>query len=695
MANEMMDAAVQYVRMGWSIFPIKPKSKAPATKHGVKDAQRDLDDTRELWTARPDMNIAIAAGAVSGDIVIIDIDLDPDSEKDGYETLREWEKEHGELPETVQALTPRGGCHMFYRVPHGTTFPNTKNEDLAVDVRSDGGYIVAPPSVHPNGGTYQWEHDPSEYAVADADANVLAFIEHVQYGVSSKSGKPFDLPEVIYKGARDDTLFKYACSLQAQGYQDHEIFTLVHAVNAQRCKPPLENRLVDAKVNSALNYEKGKPHGAQEIDQEEEEDDGLPQFRKGRHFCHDVMGDYLIGECGACTIEGAPACWVGDRYMSGYEGIHKAIVALDKQSTRANQNEVYNYLVAAMPAMDPAPPNLIAFNNGLYDMDTYELREYDKGTIITNVIPHAYNEDAYSEVADRFLTSISCGDLTIRANLEEVIGLCMWRNNSVGWAVCPILIGEGNNGKSTYLKALSFVLGFENVSSLDIALVGQRFQAGQLVGKLANIGDDISNVYITGDVLAIFKKMVTGERIYTDVKGTSGFDFTPYCTMIFSANEFPRLEDHSEGIMRRFWGIPFKGKFKRGIKGFDPNLVDKLLTEEAAEYFIQCGIRGLTRIRANQGMTPSKFAEEIVQDLRVQNDTVLQWLEDVPQKSTDIIGTETGYLYQQYKDWASESGVRAVSRRQFSARICKEYDLKSVPNHGRRVYASNVKEEGK
>ena len=253
MANEMMDAAVQYVRMGWSIFPIKPKSKAPATKHGVKDAQRDLDDTRELWTARPDMNIAIAAGAVSGDIVIIDIDLDPDSEKDGYETLREWEKEHGELPETVQALTPRGGCHMFYRVPHGTTFPNTKNEDLAVDVRSDGGYIVAPPSVHPNGGTYQWEHDPSEYAVADADANVLAFIEHVQYGVSSKSGKPFDLPEVIYKGARDDTLFKYACSLQAQGYQDHEIFTLVHAVNAQRCKPPLENRLVDAKVNSALN----------------------------------------------------------------------------------------------------------------------------------------------------------------------------------------------------------------------------------------------------------------------------------------------------------------------------------------------------------------------------------------------------------------------------------------------------------
>lgn len=254
MAETLAEAAERYASMGWAVFPLRPRGKEPRTKNGVKDACADVEQVRAFWARYPDSNIGIAMGEPSGGIVAIDADVDPEAGKDGVDTISEWERAHGELPETACSLTGRDGYHMLYRM-EGVR--NSVNADAAVDIRSTGGYIVAPPSVHPNGRSYAWECDPSEYPVADADDNVRAFVASVQpaHGARSERVSAKDAPK---EGGRNDALYRMACSLQAQEWDDDAIAHAIRTYNADRCEPPLPAAEVDRLIESALSKPKGR-----------------------------------------------------------------------------------------------------------------------------------------------------------------------------------------------------------------------------------------------------------------------------------------------------------------------------------------------------------------------------------------------------------------------------------------------------
>lgn len=248
--SEFKQAALTYAKLGLPVFPLAEKQKVPAVKGGCKVATIDLDQIEQAWNARPYLNVAIATG---NGLAVIDIDVDDLKGEDGMVELKAWEAQHGELPETVTAVTGRGGYHMFYRIDKPVSC--STNAELGIDIRGDGGYIVAPPSVHPNGTTYEWENSPEEYEIAKADDNVMAFIRHVQ--PSSKRGTHFKLPETIGEGERNDTLMRMACSLQSYGYDDDLIRAMVESANKLKCKPPLPAYELDNIVKSATRYEKG------------------------------------------------------------------------------------------------------------------------------------------------------------------------------------------------------------------------------------------------------------------------------------------------------------------------------------------------------------------------------------------------------------------------------------------------------
>lgn len=254
MAETLAEAAERYASMGWAVFPLRPRGKEPRTRNGVKDACADVEQVRAWWARNPDDNIGIAMGEPSGGIVAIDADVDPAAGKDGLGTVAEWEREHGELPETARSLTGRDGCHMLYRM-EGVR--NSVNAEAAVDVRGTGGYIVAPPSVHPNGRRYEWECDPSEFPVADADGNVRAFVASVQPARSQRSGR-VSAREAPKEGGRNDALYRMACSLQAQEWDDGAIEHAIRTYNADRCEPPLPEDEVDRLLESALSKPKGR-----------------------------------------------------------------------------------------------------------------------------------------------------------------------------------------------------------------------------------------------------------------------------------------------------------------------------------------------------------------------------------------------------------------------------------------------------
>ena len=662
MPSELATAAEQYAKLGLAVFPVLPQSKRPAVVNGLKDATTDVATIRDGWHHNPMFNIGMSTGSVSGGVIVIDVDLDDDSGKDGYEYLRQWEKEHGELPETVTAITGRGGMHLFYRVRE--EIRNTTNEELGIDLRGDGGYVMLPPSVHPNGRRYEWENDPEDFSIAYADSNVMAFIESVR--PKNSGGKRFELNEEIRSGERNDVLFKYACSLQSRFLGDAEVTALVHEANRKRCKPPLSDDEVEKIINSALGYDKGQ----------EGRDTTAQLSSQGREPLHVRIARKLIEENNACFIGNIPAIWVNERYMLGWRNIDNRILEIHRGAKKQVRSEVHAYIDIVAPRFEPVSPEYIAFENGIVDMG-YGLIPYSKDMHITNAIPWEYHYDCYDETADKFLDDISCGDSTIRKNLEELIGLCMFRSNR--YASAAFLLGEGSNGKSTYINAVRNVLGDDNVSSLDVAVIGERFQAGRIAGKLANLGDDISNEYISGSKLSVFKKATSGETLYTDVKGSDGFEFKPYCTLIFSANEMPRLGDSTDGTLRRMFPIPFNARFKREDGRFDPDLSRKLATKEAAEYFIRVGIEGLQRVVYQSGVTENECSKKMLREIHVENDSVLQWITDENVSLSEIVGTSTDLVFEEYVTWCENSKTKPMKKATFSKRLSKAMNVVTVP----------------
>ena len=173
--KSMKEWALYYAELGLAVFPLAYRNKVPAIEGGCKAATTEKSKIERWWNQNPRYNIGIATGNKSNGLVVIDLDVDKNKGIDGYEVLRDWQNKHGELPETWQSITGRGGYHYFYK--DTITHSNKVGLYEGVDIRGEGGYIVAPPSVHPNGNTYEWEQEPKEYEIAQVDDIVNDFFK--------------------------------------------------------------------------------------------------------------------------------------------------------------------------------------------------------------------------------------------------------------------------------------------------------------------------------------------------------------------------------------------------------------------------------------------------------------------------------------------------------------------------------------
>lgn len=251
--NDLGEAAIEYVTNGFAVFPCERDSKEPATIHGFKDATKNPDAVKRLWRDYPNNNIGIATGAVSGGVFVVDVDNH--NGVDGAQYLLEWQREHGEFPETACATTGSGGTHYFFKAPSGVSVRNAAHVIEGVDVRGDGGYIIAPPSRHPNGNRYEWDLHFLDYPIAEANESVMELVRNN----GAQDYVRFELPDSIGSGKRNDVLFKYASSLQSRGMDDAQIIASVSDANRARCKPPLSETEVKKLINSVLRFDKGEP----------------------------------------------------------------------------------------------------------------------------------------------------------------------------------------------------------------------------------------------------------------------------------------------------------------------------------------------------------------------------------------------------------------------------------------------------
>lgn len=272
MEDRRAQAALVYAqKYGFAVFPLHSvrdgrctcgnakcdrKGKHPRTQGGLKDASKDPQVITRWWRRWPDANVGIATGAVSGFWVL---DIDTAGGKAGEDSLDYLQDELGPLPATWEQITGSGGRHMLFRYP-GIPIKNKVGWMEGLDVRGDGGYIVAPPSVHASGRTYEWEleHHPAEIPMAMApELWVSALTEPKQ-----STGQAVDLPDKFAAGQRNELMFRLGASLRARGLSAAALRAALHEENRARCTPPLSDHEVDTIAESCAKYAPGEPRPA-------------------------------------------------------------------------------------------------------------------------------------------------------------------------------------------------------------------------------------------------------------------------------------------------------------------------------------------------------------------------------------------------------------------------------------------------
>lgn len=235
--------AKKYAEQNWQVFPLQARQKTPI----VKWADMATSDETMIvgwWDNNPDANIGIACGRRSGVIV-----LDVDSGHGGYESIAELREKYGEIPETAVVKTGSGGEHIYFKHP-GVEIRNSAGKlGRGLDIRGDGGYVVAPPSVHPNGNRYEWVVRPRDVGLA----------EMPQWMVDLLTVKEAPVPVVtnglIANGSRNNTLTSKAGAMRRAGFSEDEIFPALLAYNRRNCLPPLPDGEVLSIARSMTRYQ--------------------------------------------------------------------------------------------------------------------------------------------------------------------------------------------------------------------------------------------------------------------------------------------------------------------------------------------------------------------------------------------------------------------------------------------------------
>ena len=454
---------------------------------------------------------------------------------------------------------------------------------------------------------------------------------------------------------RNQSLFNYILTLQSNDFSVEETRETIRIINQFVLKVPLS----DDEIETILRDEAFQK----------------PVFFMGSTFLFDKFAVFLKNNHHIIKINNQLHIYKNGIYISGLAEIETEMIKHIPQLNRAKRAEVLAYLDILIRENTKAEDaNLIAFENGLYDIVDDSFVPFTPEHIITNKIRWNYRPEAYSKLTDEVLDRIACGDKQIRELLEEAIGYCFYRRNELGKAF--ILTGDKANGKSTFLSMVQWLLGDENIASLDLKELGDRFKTAEMFGKLANIGDDIGDEFIPN--AAIFKKLVTGDRVSAERKGQNPFEFNNYAKLLFSANNIPRIKDKAGAVQRRLTIIPFDAKFTVDDPGFDPYIKHKLKSSEVMEYLIILGIAGLKRMLTNRQFTTSTKVQKAMDEYEKNNNPILGFFKECEDEDFQIENEPTNKVYKRYQEYCLANSLQPMSSIEFSKQVNRILNMKVI-----------------
>lgn len=519
---------------------------------------------------------------------------------------------------------------------------------IEVDVRSYGKLCYT--KVKQEGNWREWIEPVYDFEDLDEVPFWLQPINH-----------SYDLVDLKQGEGRNDKLFSY-------------IIVLNNYMNKEKVRETFY------LINEYILGDKLEYKELETILRDESFDNLRPNFFERNKFLFDKFAKWLCNNYSIMRRDKVLYVYDNNHYCNDNSIIERLMIKHIPSLNKNQRNETLDYLRLTAPVIPEISYYYIICKNCIVDIRDRKAYPYSKDFFIPTLIEATFDPKIKKcEVVDKFMERVCCGDKEIENLIYEMIGYCLIPTSKFQKSF--ILYGDGSNGKSTLLDVIISILGDVNVSSLSFKEINHNFKLAEITDKLANIGDDISDEYITDS--SIFKKLVTGEEITVERKHEQPYKIRNTATLIFATNNLPNMQDKSNGMVRRLCVIPFNATITKKDPDYDPFIIDKLTTDEAKSYILNKALLGIERVFVNQEFTLPKEVEKLMDDYYKEINNVIQYL-DTNDYDKLLLGKTSKDAFNDYVFWCANNNQPPYKLRRFNTEVRKRtnYDLEQRKKNG-------------
>jgi len=699
----MLEAALAEAARGRLVFPLhgvtakdhctcgkypcgdgnKNAGKHPRETGGFYNATGVAATIRAWWTRCPDANIGIRTGRESGLVVL---DIDP--RNGGDESLEDLRAAYGDLPETVSCLTGGGGSHHYFAHPGDREVKCATNLGgfRGIDLKADGGYVIAPPSQHASGREYVWNVllHPEETALAPCPSFILGLAgqrtEPPPGGARPGDGEP------VREGARNATLTSLAGTMRRRGMSESAILAALVEENA-RFQPPLAADEVASIAKSVSRYAPGptEPEHLTDLGNARRlcaRFNGEARFRmppdewvmwNGRHWAADTQGQVIrfAKEVALGIYREAAAAKESEmraslaKHAIKSESARAILAMVEMAKTEAD--------IPADPMIFDADPWLFNVQNGTLDLRTGKLREHRRSDFITKIAPVQYAPGAVSKRFEHYLALV-LPDAALRSFVQRAIGYSMTGLTTEERLF--LVYGPTASGKSTLLESVKATFGsYAMTADFDTFLARRdvgcpRPDVARLEGARF-----VSSIEVEeGKRLAegLVKQLTGGDTVTARELFQKSFEFVPQCTLWLAANDEPRVRDDDGALWRRILQIPFSVSIPEDKQ--DPKvkaeLRDPAISGPAILAWAVVGCLEWQKI----GLAPPAAVLAATKSYRERMDPIADFLDERCEFGSNA-SVSVAELFEGYCEWCKDRRVKALGKKAFSTRLAKRPEV--------------------
>ncbi len=636
---------------GFNCIPLKHQSKEPDVF-----SWKQFQGRQYTGSFKEGQNVAIVCGKISG-IVVIDIDdktliNEILIDENGKPTFQDWKTR------TLMTETARG-IHIYVKPRDGKFPPTSKLIDgrgRGIDIKGEGGYVVAPPSIHPDGSKYQ----VISAVRTIAEIDVGAFIKFLQGKAGFSGGLRKAKLETVLgggvgEGNRNDSAYvmaRYLLNPMEGGLSDLDARDRLRKWNETNV-PPLESREIDRIFESAGN-----------IPFEER-----PMEFDLKSFKRNYVARHITVTLHPKTLRENDEIYVykNGLYVDGGETHIKEV--LHRLYYGISRNEV-NELLATIRATTfvtnsdfDTHPEIIHLRNCLFNIQTMKVFEQTHTLLTRNQLNVNYNPDAQCPLIMKFLSEVMPDPDDLKTLIQLVSSVLLYK---IKLEKAIIFVGDQANGKSTLIELLVDMLGEENVSNVSLQrLAGNAFATSTMMGKILNAYGDLDDNEIgqTG----MIKQIISHDHIMVEKKNKNAFSTRIPIRLLYSANRLPELPRADDAIFRRFWII--KWPIVIPVEKRDLKLLEKLTTPEEKSGFLNVLLKNAHELLNNNfQFTHPQHLEMTKRLWREKSDSVSAWCEAEIVINPDY-KIKTTELYEIYREWCRKNDELAATNRTFFMKL--------------------------